>query len=72
MATGNTSVLEMFGFKGPKMELVKLIPITEVEFNPSITVTNPIRNGVTGFCLQQITEIPGSYWTMLRSITPEA
>ena len=70
MVTGNTSVLEVARFKGPKMD--QFNPITEEEFNPSITVTNPIRNGVTGFCLQQITEIPGSYWTMLRSITPEA
>ncbi len=67
MATGNTSVLEVARFKGPEMDQFNLI--MEV---PSITVTNPIRNGFIGFCLQQITEIPGSYWIMLRSITPEA
>ena len=50
-------------------EMDQFNPITEVEFNPLITVTNPIRNGVIEFCHQQITEIPGSCWIMFHSIT---
>ena len=62
MATGNILVLEVSRFKGPEMDQVN--PIMEV---PSIIVISPILKGVTGFFLQQTTEIPGSCWTMLRS-----
>ena len=61
MATGNTSLLEVSRFKGSEMDQVS--SVMEV---PSITVTNPIRIGVTGFFLKQTTEIHGCCLTMFH------